>query len=57
MSAVNSDRQDDPDEPILPAGPESIEMYEADDGIVFYDAQNPLAWVQSSMRVYLHDLR
>lgn len=25
----------------------AIETYETDDGIVFYDANNPLAWVET----------
>lgn len=33
----------------------SIESYEADDGIVFYDSDNPLAWLQSDDVVDLDD--
>lgn len=30
------------------AGCETIEAYETDDGVVLYDAQNPLAWVEAT---------
>lgn len=29
----------------------TVEVYEADDGTVFFDAENPLAWVQSTETV------
>ncbi|MFB6082677.1 MAG: hypothetical protein ABEJ94_00340 [Halorientalis sp.] len=40
-----------------PEGPEveTIEAYETDEGVVLYDAQNPLAWVQSSAATTLED--
>lgn len=28
-------------------GIESIETYETDEGVVFYDAENPLAWLEA----------
>ncbi|MFB6105396.1 MAG: hypothetical protein ABEJ70_00340 [Halobacteriaceae archaeon] len=31
----------------------TVEAYEADDGTVFFDAENPLAWVRSTMTVPL----
>lgn len=34
----------------------SIESYEIEDGVVFYDAENPLAWVETSRTLYLEDL-
>lgn len=40
----------------LPAAEESrdtVEVYEAEEGTVFYDAQNPLAWLQSTRAVTL----
>ncbi len=33
----------------------SVESYEADDGVVFYDSDNPLAWLQSDDVVDLDD--
>ncbi|MFC4358789.1 hypothetical protein ACFO0N_12630 [Halobium salinum] len=32
-----------------------VESYETDDGTVFYESENPLAWVQSSLTVTLQD--
>ncbi|WP_227354671.1 DUF7331 family protein [Haladaptatus salinisoli] len=37
-----------PDEPTG-----SIEAYETDDGVVFYDAENPLGWLKASSTVTL----
>ena len=34
---------------------ESIEAYETEDGVVLYDADNPLAWLQSTRAVALGD--
>ncbi|SEW00951.1 DUF7331 family protein [Natrinema salifodinae] len=39
-----------------PAGTATIESYETDDGVVFYDAENPLAWVETSRTLTLEDL-
>jgi hypothetical protein len=33
----------------------AVESYETDDGTVFYESKNPLAWVQSSVTVALQD--
>jgi hypothetical protein len=48
---------DEEDAPVaLPAGEESresVEVYESEEGTVFYDAQNPLAWLQSTGAVPL----
>ncbi|WP_433624542.1 DUF7331 family protein [Halomicrococcus sp. NG-SE-24] len=39
-----------------PAEPtDSIETYETDDGVVFYDARNPLGWLKASATVTLED--
>lgn len=38
-----------------PAGIATIESYETDDGIVFYDAENPLAWVETNRSFLLED--
>ena len=40
------------------AGPDSvasIESYETEDGVVFYDADNPLAWMEAGRTVPLED--
>lgn len=34
---------------------ESIEAYETDEGVVLYDADNPLAWVKSTNAVAIGD--
>lgn len=38
-----------------PTGVSSVEAYETDDGTVFYDAQNPLAWLKSATALTLED--
>ncbi|WP_438266723.1 DUF7331 family protein [Haloarchaeobius amylolyticus] len=37
-------------------GTESIETYETDGGVVFYDAENPLAWLEASKTFALRDV-
>ncbi|WP_254862562.1 DUF7331 family protein [Halovivax gelatinilyticus] len=34
----------------------SIDSYETDEGIVFYDTENPLAWVETDRTLCLADL-
>ena len=34
---------------------ETIEVYETEDGIVLYDAQNPLAWLQTTAPLTLKE--
>jgi len=41
--------------PAAESSRDSVEVYEADEGTVFYDAQNPLAWLQSSQAVTLSE--
>ncbi|APW99470.1 hypothetical protein CHINAEXTREME_17595 [Halobiforma lacisalsi AJ5] len=54
---VNDDETTDRGEPSsAPAGTETIESYETEDGVVFYDAENPLAWVETSRTLTLEDL-
>ncbi|WP_129114993.1 DUF7331 family protein [Halegenticoccus tardaugens] len=33
----------------------TIESYETDSGVVFYDAENPLAWVQAARAIRLKE--
>lgn len=60
MTAVSIDADDDTtdrSEPCSePAGTATIESYETDDGVVFYDAENPLAWVETSRAIVLSEL-
>ncbi|MFB6169534.1 MAG: hypothetical protein ABEJ06_00150 [Haloarculaceae archaeon] len=39
-----------------PAG-RTTEAYRDEDGVVFYDAENPLAWIQAAKTVVLPDAR
>lgn len=43
--------------PTVPEGVERTGTYEADDGIVFYDSEDPLAWLRASGTVRLADYR
>lgn len=52
---AESDRADAP-RPELVEDDVSAELYEIDDGVVLYDAENPLAWVQSTLSIRLEDL-
>lgn len=50
------DEQQSDERPSLPdeaAEFEPIEAYETEDGVVFYDAQNPLAWMKATNAVRL----
>jgi hypothetical protein len=42
-------------EPDVPDAVETTEAYETEDGVVLYDAENPLAWVQSQAAVSITD--
>ncbi len=37
------------------AAVEAVGTYEADGAVVFYDSENPLAWVQSQVTVTLEE--
>ena len=55
--STNADDATDRSEPRSePQGTATIESYETDDGVVFYDAENPLAWVETSRTLSLPDL-
>jgi hypothetical protein len=52
-----SDRSDElRSAPALPDAVQTTETYETDEGTVFYDAQNPLAWVQTDTAMSLQDV-
>ncbi|WP_306056901.1 DUF7331 family protein [Natronococcus wangiae] len=54
---VNDDEMTDRSEPSSePEGTATIEAYETEDGVVFYDAENPLAWVETSRTLPLEEL-
>lgn len=54
---ANDDEMTDRSEPSSePEGTATIEAYETEDGVVFYDAENPLAWVETSRTLQLEEL-
>ena len=38
-----------------PDGTETVESYEVDDGVVLFDSENPLAWVEAKVAIRLHE--
>jgi hypothetical protein len=38
-----------------PDGVDSVEAYETEEGVVFYDAENPLAWLETSKTLSLRE--
>lgn len=56
-NANTGNEQDSPDVTELPESGEStaeaVESYETEDGVVFYDAQNPLAWLKAERALNL----
>ncbi|AGB36684.1 DUF7331 family protein [Natronococcus occultus] len=38
-----------------PEGTATVEAYEIEDGVVFYDAENPLAWVETNRTLVLEE--
>lgn len=42
-------------DPALPEAVQTTETYETEEGTVFYDAQHPLAWVQTDTTVSLKE--
>ncbi|WP_193565053.1 DUF7331 family protein [Natronorubrum aibiense] len=53
---VNDDTTDRSEPRSEPAGTATVESYETDDGVVFYDAENPLAWVETSRTFSLSEV-
>ncbi|WP_174811765.1 DUF7331 family protein [Salinadaptatus halalkaliphilus] len=56
MSTQADDETDGVESRSEPAGTATIEAYETDDGMVLYDAENPLAWVETSRAIALEEL-
>jgi len=56
MSTHVDDAQSGRTDAAEPAGVATVESYEVDGGVVFYDAENPLAWVETTRAVSLSDL-
>lgn len=54
---VDSKRRDSTDgERSEVSGSVSVEAYEIDGGTVFFDAENPLAWLETTTTVRLREL-
>lgn len=53
---VNDDVTDERESTQELAHTPSIESYETEDGVVFYDTENPLAWVETDRTLCLDDL-
>ena len=53
---ANDDTTDGIDGRDESSGIDTIESYEADGCVVFYDAENPLAWVEATRTMRLEDL-
>ena len=43
-------------QPVEPEAVAAVGAYEEDDDIVFYDTENPLAWVQTDRTVRLEEM-
>lgn len=55
-AAGDAHRQNDvPQLPEADEARESVESYDTEDGVVFYDAQNPLAWLKATNAMSLGD--
>jgi len=50
---VDSDRADEQNRPTVSDAVRSTESYETEEGVVFYDVENPLAWLQTDRVVDL----
>lgn len=50
-------RSEDPESPSLPDSVKATETYRTDEGTVFYDADNPIAWIQADEPVQLDDVQ
>ncbi|USZ70368.1 DUF7331 family protein [Natronosalvus halobius] len=53
---MNDDTTDGGEPSGEPAGTATIECYETDDGTVFYDAENPLAWMETTQTFSLEEV-
>ncbi|MFB6093382.1 MAG: hypothetical protein ABEJ77_00375 [Halanaeroarchaeum sp.] len=58
MTDVDAGKTSGPPAPVGPDDPiERVEGYRTDDGLVLYDAQNPLAWITSTTSASLEGAR
>ena len=56
MSTHVDDAQSGRPDAVEPASVATVESYEVDGGVVFCDAENPLAWVETTQAVPLSEL-
>lgn len=56
-SARRTASSDERMDPTAEGGFETVEAYDVEDGVVLYDAENPLAWVRSDAPTRLADRR
>ncbi|MFP8953567.1 hypothetical protein ACLI4Z_11415 [Natrialbaceae archaeon A-arb3/5] len=56
VSTLDDDPTDGSEQRGEPQGTETIESYETEEGVVFYDAENPLAWVETSQTLPLEEV-
>lgn len=47
---------DERSEPVVADAVATTEAYDIDEGVVFYDAENPLAWIQSDAVLELEEM-
>lgn len=52
---AEQDSTDERPEPVVADAVETTESYETEEGVVFYDAENPLAWLQAETVVNLDE--
>lgn len=43
-------------DPVVTDAVETTESYQTEEGVVFYDAENPLAWIQAESVVDLEEV-
>jgi hypothetical protein len=53
---AEQDSADERPEPVVADAVETTEFYETEEGVVFYDAENPLAWMQAADVVDLDEV-
>jgi len=51
MSTHAGDRREHSAAASEPAGVATVESYEVDNGVVLFDAENPLAWVETTKAI------
>ena len=55
-TAANEERNGGIAEPAVSEAVRSTESYEVQEGVVFYDSENPLAWLQADHAVALDEV-